>query len=678
MSHRASWALALVVLASLGATRVHAQEPVAEDTPADEPSREGAIEEESLEDLLGLELEDTMGTTSAVSRTEENVLSAPASVTTLDARAIRLSGARTIPELLRLVTGVQVQRVAPGSYLVAMRGAGGITGNNVIIMLDGMPLNSPVDGAIDWSTVPIHPRDLERIDVVRGPVSTIYGANAYTGVIQLVSYRGFGTVPQGAVRAEVGIDTAGHPVTDLAGVYSRAGERFQRAVFAHASYDSVFSDSQSGTLEPRISGALLARLGATLAAGQLDFEVSGSIAHGSSLEHFVLEDIREQRLLGMAQLRFTSRDLPGALGTIGAFARTQLRAIQTDRLDYSGFSYDGTRSARTSVGSEFTLVPHPTLTATFGAQFDLDRVTAPYIHPDENGDYRTGWGFYGRFAWDPTDRWSFTGALRGDIPTMTGDLAFSYRGSLVYHTDDLAIRLVGASAFRAPTYVEVGGRFVDPTSGLILLEGRPQLQNPANDGGEIALTVSPRAGLRLGATAWVGRMRNLVIEDFAPIVRRTFVNEAGSRWFVGGDAEAEYKHSDLLLLSAFVSYTYFVPRDDTQVPTVGTEDINASVLAGLMARGSLRSDSMRYGLSVALATGRDYLMYAGVPTSILTANIDTSVQLSAMLEQQVGSSLPVWLSLRVQANLPQQVESPLPGASMAGTSFLIGVEHRRN
>ncbi|MBK6577542.1 MAG: hypothetical protein IPG17_15305 [Sandaracinaceae bacterium] len=213
---------------------------------------------------------------------------------------------------------------------------------------------------------------------------------------------------------------------------------------------------------------------------------------------------------------------------------------------------------------------------------------------------------------------------------------------------------------------------------MILLEGRPQLQNPANDGGEIALTVSPRAGLRLGATAWVGRMRNLVIEDFAPIVRRTFVNEAGSRWFVGGDAEAEYKHSDLLLLSAFVSYTYFVPRDDTQVPTVGTEDINASVLAGVMARGSLRSDSMRYGLSVALATGRDYLMYAGVPTSILTANIDTSVQLSAALEHEVGSSLPVWLSLRVQANLPQHVESPLPGASMVGTSFLFGVEHRRN
>lgn len=669
---------ALLVLAGLFAAPVRAQAPVDAEQPSDEPSREGAIEEESLEDLLGLELEDTLGTTSAVSRTEENVLSAPASVTSLDARAIRLSGARTIPEVLRLITGVQVQRVAPGSYLVAMRGAGGITGNNVIVMLDGMPLNSPVDGSVDWSTVPIHPRDLERIEVVRGPVSTIYGANAYTGVIQLISYRGFGTVPQGAVRAEVGVDTVGHPVTDLAGVYSRADERFQRAVLASASYDSVFSDAQGGTLEPRISGAVIGRFGVTLDAGQLDLEVAGSMAHGSSLEHFVLEDIGEQRLLGTAQLRFLSRDLPGALGTIGAFARTQLRSIQTDRDAYSGFSYDGTRSARTSVGTEFTLVPHETLTTTFGGQFDLDRVTAPYIHPDENGDYRTGWGFYGRFAWDPTDRWSFTGALRGDIPTMTGDLAFSYRGSLVYHTDDLAIRLVGASAFRAPTYVEVGGRFVDPASGLILLEGRPALRNPSNDGGELALTLSPRPGLRLGATTWFGRMRNLVVEDFAPIVRRTFVNEDGSRWFVGGDAEAEYAHSDMLLLSAFVSYTYFVPRDDTQTPTVGTEDINASVLAGLMARGSLRSDRMRYGLSVALATGRTYLMYAGVPTSILSANIDTSVQLSATLEHEVGRALPVWISLRVQANVPQQAESPLPGASLAGTSFLLGVEHRRN
>jgi iron complex outermembrane receptor protein len=678
MTWRQSLAAALLALASLSLARAHAQEPLPDELPAEESSHEGAIEDESLEDLLGLELEDRMGTTSAVSRTEEDVLSAPASVTTLDSRAVRLSGARTIPELLRLVTGVQVQRVAPGSYLVAMRGAGGITGNNVVVMLDGMPLNSPVDGSIDWSTVPIHPRDLERVDVVRGPVSSIYGANAYTGVIQLVSYRGFGTVPQGAVRVDVGVDTAGHPVTDLAGVYSQAGDRFQRAVFAHASYDAVFSDSESSALEPRVSGALLARLGATLTAGQLDFEVSGSMASGSSLEHLVLEDIAERRLLGMAQLRFTSRDLPGALGTIGAFARTQLRSIQTDRLDYLGFSYDGTRSARTTVGSEVTLVPHETLTGTFGAQFDLDRVTAPYIHPDENGDFRTGWGFYGRFAWDPTDRWSLTGALRGDIPSMTGELAFSYRGSLVYHTDDLAIRLVGASAFRAPTYVEVGGRFVDPRSGLILLEGRPQLQNPANDGGEIALTLSPRAGLRLGATAWVGHMRNLVIEDFAPIVRRTFVNEAGSRWFVGGDAEAEYKYSDVLQLSAFVSYTYFVPRDAMRTPTVGTEGINASVLAGVIARGALRSDRMRYGLSVALATGREYLMFAGVPTSILTESIDPSIQLSATLEHELGRSLPIWLSLRVQSNLPQQAESPLPGASVAGTSFLVGVEHRRN
>lgn len=720
MSRRALHRLALLLALLGSATRTHAQPTGTEDAPApdvteapaqddadapapapsepppsddatasdadtDEPTedeaavrRRGAIEDESLEEMLGLGLEETMGSTDAASRTVEDVLSAPASVSSLDETAIRLSGARTIPELLRLVTGVQVQRVAPGSYLVAMRGAGGITGNNVIVMLDGVPLNSPVDGSIDWSTVPIHPRDLERIDVVRGPVSSIYGANAYTGVIQLVSYRGFGSVAQGAARAEAGIDLEGRPVGTLSGRYTHAGHRFQRAVFGSATYDGVFRDSNDGALEPRIGGSLLARLGGTLDAGQLDFEAAVSAASGSSLEHFVFESIAERRVLGLAQLRFTSRDLPGALGTVTAFARTQIRAVDTERAAYAGFSYAGTRSARSSVGAELSLAPHRTLTATVGGQFDLDRVTAPYLHPDENGAYQPGWGFYARAAWDPTDRWSITASVRGDVPTMTGRTSFSYRGSVVYHTDDLAIRLVGASAFRAPTYVEVGGRFVDPGSNLILLEGSPSLRNPANDGGELAFTFSPRVGVRIGASAWFARMRNLVIEDFEPIVRRTFLNDDHGRWMMGGDLEAEYAHSDAFRLAGFASLTQFLTEDEEDIPTIGREESNATLLVGLSARGSVRNDRMRYGVAAAFANGRSFLMYAGIPTSLLDASIDPSVQLTATLEHELGESFPLWLSLRVQSNLPKQAESPLPGASVAGTSFLLALEHRRD
>jgi hypothetical protein len=392
----------------------------------------------------------------------------------------------------------------------------------------------------------------------------------------------------------------------------------------------------------------------------------------------VLESHPERRMIGLAQLRFVTRNLPGALGRVTLFSRMQARRIETDQDVYSGFSYAGTNSIRSSSGADLTLDLHRTLTATIGGQFDLDRVSAPYIHPNENGTLRPGLGFYGRVAWDPTSRWSFTAAVRGDNPTMTGRLAFSYRGSAVYHTDNFALRVVGASAFRAPTYVEVGGRFVDPSTNLIGLEGTPSLQYPTNDGGEVAVTYSPTPGLRFGATGWVARLRNLVVEDFATIARRTFANDDNARWLTGGDFEVAYTLSDLFEMTGFASVIGYPVSDSDEIPTVGAPEMNSVLTAGVTTRGSFANDRMRYGVTAAFASGRSYNLYAGIPPDILSRSIAPSVQLTAMLERELGTSFPVWLSLRIQSNLPRQVESPLPGASIAGTAFLLGVEHRRD
>ena len=71
-------------------------------------------------------------------------------MTVLNAADIRNSGAATIPDLLRRVPGVQVMRTAPGQYVISLRGAGGLTSNNVVVTLDSMPINSLVDGTVDW------------------------------------------------------------------------------------------------------------------------------------------------------------------------------------------------------------------------------------------------------------------------------------------------------------------------------------------------------------------------------------------------------------------------------------------------------------------------------------------------------------------------------------------------
>src|SRR4029079_19334728 len=83
-----------------------------------------------------LDLEQLLGKVTAASRTEESVLTAPATVTVLDQEQIRQSAATTLPDLLRNVAGVQVLELAPGNFLVSLRGTGGLTGNNVVVLLD--------------------------------------------------------------------------------------------------------------------------------------------------------------------------------------------------------------------------------------------------------------------------------------------------------------------------------------------------------------------------------------------------------------------------------------------------------------------------------------------------------------------------------------------------------------
>src|SRR5689334_20064433 len=118
-----------------------------------------ADEQQPVKNIEELDLESLLGKVTAASRTEESVLTAPATVTVLDQDQIRQSGATTIPDVLRKVAGVQVLELAPGDYLVSLRGTGGLTGNNVVVLLDGIQLNSRIDGNVDWGAIPIDLQD---------------------------------------------------------------------------------------------------------------------------------------------------------------------------------------------------------------------------------------------------------------------------------------------------------------------------------------------------------------------------------------------------------------------------------------------------------------------------------------------------------------------------------------
>ena len=128
----------------------------------------------------------------AATKTEIPISKAPSAVTVITAKQIEESAARTIPDLLRLVAGVNV-RWNPMGPTIDIRGFGeNPFSNRILLLIDGVPYNSgdtggfPLSPAMDFFPI----QNIKRIEVVRGPGSSLYGENAYWGVINLVTLSG--------------------------------------------------------------------------------------------------------------------------------------------------------------------------------------------------------------------------------------------------------------------------------------------------------------------------------------------------------------------------------------------------------------------------------------------------------------------------------------------------------
>ncbi len=136
--------------------------------------------------------------TISATRTEQSVLDVPGNVTVIDRKAIDESGVQTVPDLLRREAGIYVTNTTtdPGTFNVESRGFsnGGGNGCNTLVLVDGRRINEADTSCPDWSFVSLD--EVERIEVIRGPVSAIYGDNGVGGVIHVITRQG---------RAEPGV-----------------------------------------------------------------------------------------------------------------------------------------------------------------------------------------------------------------------------------------------------------------------------------------------------------------------------------------------------------------------------------------------------------------------------------------------------------------------------------------
>lgn len=170
----------------------------------------------SIEELSDLPLEDlmdaveTLGVSSvdelfamimnknvsSASKEDEDAFTSPLSSSVLTRGEMRTYGLTTIEEAFRLIPGVIVQEKSNGMYDVQLRGLNNIPDNNLLLysenantllMIDGRVAHNYAMGAINFDMLPISIEDIERIEVVRGASSALYGGNAVTGVINIIT-----------------------------------------------------------------------------------------------------------------------------------------------------------------------------------------------------------------------------------------------------------------------------------------------------------------------------------------------------------------------------------------------------------------------------------------------------------------------------------------------------------
>jgi len=121
------------------------------------------------------------------SKREQRIQDSPSTISIITEEDIQESGAMSIPDVLKFVPGIDVMQITSSHWEVNARGLNQIRSNKMLVMIDGRSVYFDYYGGVIWQGLPIMMEDISRIEVIRGPISALYGANAFSGIINIIT-----------------------------------------------------------------------------------------------------------------------------------------------------------------------------------------------------------------------------------------------------------------------------------------------------------------------------------------------------------------------------------------------------------------------------------------------------------------------------------------------------------
>jgi iron complex outermembrane receptor protein len=203
---------------------------------------QGAHGQATQPDLTKVNLEDLMNIeVTSVAKKEQRLSRTAAAVFVITQNDIQHSSATNIPDLLRMVPGVDVAQINASKWAISIRGFNGQYSNKLLVLIDGRTVYSPLLSGVFWDAQDVPLENIDRIEVIRGPGATVWGANAVDGVISVITKK--------ASDTQGGLLTQGVGTSDQAGGIARYGGKFG----SNAAY-RVFADGFAYNHFPDVAG----------------------------------------------------------------------------------------------------------------------------------------------------------------------------------------------------------------------------------------------------------------------------------------------------------------------------------------------------------------------------------------------------------------------------------------
>jgi len=518
----------------------------------------------------------------------------PADVTVLTAADFATQGDTTLAQALATVPGLTVvQSGGDGNQTsVFMHGA---NSSDVLVLLDGVPVNDPADanGAFNFGVYAL--ADVERVEIIRGPMSGLYGSSAIGGVIDIITRRGSGK-PQASVTVAGGFPSQGQASATLSGAAGRLDYAFSGAMDSEEGFDATprRMSVYAGHRDPYRSQLGNAQLGYQITDTTRLYVITRYDHTDAAFPDVgnvgpVFDDPNETdtNTNSLTKLGATSRLLGGVWVSDLSVARLDTRLHNSNLLDatdpnqasaddtYTGCRNDAqwnnTVRLPDAAAAQFSVL-------TFGTAYDDDHAKESVNEGTAYGPYLAALGasqhtWSGHVGAQTTlaNRLTLTGALRDDAVSTFGDaLTWRLGGVLALPEADARLKVSAGTGFHAPSLFDL--HYTDSYGDT----GNPNLRPEYSLGWEAGPEFTLPYGVDLSASYFASEVRDMVGYDPAD----NYELENFARAHIDGvESSATIAPADWV--SATVSYTFTHVLSADSAATLRRPEHQASASATL-------------------------------------------------------------------------------------------------